>query len=287
MEVSRLYRIWTRTHSLSSVDLDSKITSSVTSNQIGLSQWIRELELQHGGTDGHLKCSNISALRWTPPVKVIWVIRTASLQGLKPPVLFIGVENGPHVKAEICFPWLTKLHSETGVFEVRTCAAPSNSSGPSVTSDWISLCHSLGHYFPPLCHKFYYQFVCFYAANSNHHGYSSSARDGHQGHFTHKTECPWPMHFKHSHRWKRRSLSEFASHYAWGTNGVCECKIDVKSTWIYKDLYMASNGSYLMVTWTIFKSHLFKIRLTQNRRPLWMLTTVDLFYLIICENMHE
>jgi hypothetical protein len=24
----------------------------------------------------------------------------------------------------------------------------------------------------------------------------------------------------------------FTSHYAWGTNGVCECKMDVKSTWI-------------------------------------------------------
>jgi hypothetical protein len=39
-------------------------------------------------------------------------------------------------------------------------------------------------------------------------------------------------HFKHSHRWKRQSCSNFASHYTWGTNGVCECKMDVKSTWI-------------------------------------------------------
>jgi hypothetical protein len=31
---------------------------------------------------------------------------------------------------------------------------------------------------------------------------------------------------------KRRTRSKFASHYAWGTNGVCECKMDVKSTWI-------------------------------------------------------
>ena len=30
---------------------------------------------------------------------------------------------------------------------------------------------------------------------------------------------------------KRRSLSKFALHYAWGTNGVCECKMDVSSTW--------------------------------------------------------
>ena len=30
----------------------------------------------------------------------------------------------------------------------------------------------------------------------------------------------------------KRSWSKFASHYAWGTNGVCECKMDVESTWI-------------------------------------------------------
>ena len=53
-----------------------------------------------------------------------------------------------------------------------------------------------------------------------------------KGHFTHKTEGPLPLHFKHSHWWKRRGQSKFASHYAWGTNGVCECKMDVKSTWI-------------------------------------------------------
>ena len=53
-----------------------------------------------------------------------------------------------------------------------------------------------------------------------------------KGHFTHKTESPWAIHFKHSHWWRKRSRSKFASHYAWGTNGVCECKMDVKSTWI-------------------------------------------------------
>jgi hypothetical protein len=31
---------------------------------------------------------------------------------------------------------------------------------------------------------------------------------------------------------KRRSRSKFASHYTWRTNGVCKCKMDVKSTWI-------------------------------------------------------
>ena len=40
------------------------------------------------------------------------------------------------------------------------------------------------------------------------------------GHFTHEIESPWPLHSKHSHWWKRRSRSKFASHSAWGTNGV-------------------------------------------------------------------
>ena len=52
--------------------------------------------------------------------------------------------------------------------------------------------------------------------------------------FGDKTASPWPRHFKHSHWWKRRSWSKFAPHYTWGTNGVCECKMDVESTWIPK-----------------------------------------------------
>ena len=53
-----------------------------------------------------------------------------------------------------------------------------------------------------------------------------------KGHFTHETESPWPLYFKHSHWWKRRSRSKLASHYTWETNGVSECKMDVESTWI-------------------------------------------------------
>ena len=52
------------------------------------------------------------------------------------------------------------------------------------------------------------------------------------GHFAHETEGPWPLQFKHSRWWKRRSRSKFASRYAWGTDRVSECKVDVKSTWI-------------------------------------------------------
>jgi hypothetical protein len=29
-----------------------------------------------------------------------------------------------------------------------------------------------------------------------------------------------------------QSRSKFVTNYTWGTNGVCECKMDVKSTWI-------------------------------------------------------
>ena len=84
------------------------------------------------------------------------------------------------------------------------------------------------------------------------------------GHFTHETESPWPLHFKHSHWWERRSRSKFTSHYAWGTVGVMwmqdGCKVSM-------DSYMASSGSCFMVTWTIFKDHLLEVGLTQIRRP--------------------
>ena len=44
------------------------------------------------------------------------------------------------------------------------------------------------------------------------------------------------------HWWKRRSWSKFASHYTWGTNGVCECKMYVKSTWHQMDRVSWSLG---------------------------------------------
>ena len=44
-----------------------------------------------------------------------------------------------------------------------------------------------------------------------------------------------------------------------------------------------------MLTWIIFNNHLFDIGLTQNPETmaLQMLTTDDLFYIIICEDLHE
>ena len=77
------------------------------------------------------------------------------------------------------------------------------------------------------------------------------------------------------------------SHYdVWGTNGVRECKMDVK---VYVDSYMASNGSCFMVTWIVLKNHVLEVGLTQNQETmaLWTLTTVDLFYFIMCEGPHE
>jgi hypothetical protein len=62
-------------------------------------------------------------------------------------------------------------------------------------------------------------------------GWDSSVSKS-KGHFTHQTKSPWPLHFKHSHWWKRQSWSKFPSQYACRSNGGCECKTNVKSTWV-------------------------------------------------------
>ena len=55
-----------------------------------------------------------------------------------------------------------------------------------------------------------------------------------------------------------------------------ECKV-------YMDSYMASNGTCFMVTWTIFKSHLLEVGLTQNQETMtfWTLIIVGLSYFIM------
>ena len=56
------------------------------------------------------------------------------------------------------------------------------------------------------------------------------------------------------------------------------------------DSHIASNGSCFLVTWTTFKNHLLEVGLTQNRETmaLQMLTTVvGLFYIIMCEDLHD
>jgi hypothetical protein len=57
---------------------------------------------------------------------------------------------------------------------------------------------------------------------------------------------------------------------------------------VYMDSYMASNGSSFMVIWTM-KNHLLEVGLTQNRETMALrtLTTIDLFYFIMCEDRHE
>ena len=58
---------------------------------------------------------------------------------------------------------------------------------------------------------------------------------------------------------------------------------------VYMDSCMASNESFFMVIWTVCKNHFLKVGLTQNHETmaLRMLTSVDLFYFIMCEDPHE
>jgi hypothetical protein len=58
---------------------------------------------------------------------------------------------------------------------------------------------------------------------------------------------------------------------------------------VYMDSYMASNGPSSMVIWNIFKNHLLEVGLTQDweTMALQTLTTVGLFYFIMCEDLHE
>ena len=57
----------------------------------------------------------------------------------------------------------------------------------------------------------------------------------------------------------------------------------------YMDSYMASNGACFMVTWIVIKNHFLEVSLTQNHETMALrtLTTVDLFYCIMCEDPHE
>jgi hypothetical protein len=77
---------------------------------------------------------------------------------------------------------------------------------------------------------------------------------------------------------KRPSRCKFASHYAWGTNGVCECKMGVK---VYMNSYMASNGSCFMVTWTSFKNQLLEVGSNKIGRPWHSACSQPLIYFIL------
>ena len=84
------------------------------------------------------------------------------------------------------------------------------------------------------------------------------------------------------HWWKRWSWSKFASHYAWGTDGVCECNMDVKSTWIPTWHWMDH------VSWPLglFSKLPLGVGLTQIHETMPLRTTliiVYLLYFVMCE----
>ena len=58
---------------------------------------------------------------------------------------------------------------------------------------------------------------------------------------------------------------------------------------VYLDSYMTLYGSYFMVTWIVFKNRLLNVGLTQNWETMVfrMLTTIALFYFIMCEDPRE
>jgi hypothetical protein len=58
---------------------------------------------------------------------------------------------------------------------------------------------------------------------------------------------------------------------------------------VYMNSYLASNGSRFMVNWIIFQNHLLEVDLTQNQETttLITLTSIDLFYFIMCEDPLE
>jgi hypothetical protein len=68
---------------------------------------------------------------------------------------------------------------------------------------------------------------------------------------------------------------------------------DQQSKWMqdgckfYIESYMASNGSCFMVIWITFKNHLLEVGVTQNWEIMALrnLTTNDLLYLIMCEDL--
>jgi hypothetical protein len=58
---------------------------------------------------------------------------------------------------------------------------------------------------------------------------------------------------------------------------------------VYMDSYMASSGPCFMATSNVFQNHLLEVGLTRNWKTMALrtLTTIDLFYFIMCEDPHE
>ena len=85
-----------------------------------------------------------------------------------------------------------------------------------------------------------------------------------------------------------------------GNGGACPSSLDrtledQRSMWmqdgckVYMDFTWHRMGSCSMVTWTIFKHRLLEVGLTQNRENVAFrtLTTVDLLYFNMCEDLYE
>ena len=156
--------------------------------------------------------------------------------------------NSTIPEARILFLW------QTGSYRTHWAGA-----GPRINSSQISISilplspFSVVRSPVHLESRFYPFFSCF-CTKSNARGESRLVVTGEpaEGHFTHETESPWPLHFKHSCWWKRQSRSKFASHYAWGTNGVYMWMHD--GCKVYMVFYMALNGSCFMVIWTFLET---------------------------------
>ena len=88
--------------------------------------------------------------------------------------------------------------------------------------------------------------------------------------------------------WIGRSWSKFKVHFTLDgpTEGVCECKMDIKSTWT-PAWHRLDHVSWSLGSFS--KNHFLEVRLTQNRETmaLRMFIIVDLFYFIMREDPHE
>ena len=103
-----------------------------------------------------------------------------------------------------------------------------------------------------------------------------------KGHFTHETEGPQPLHFKHSRLVEKAKLVQVCLR----TNTVSKCKMDVEYTW------SLTWDQVDNVSWSLglfLENHLLEVGLTQNRKTMALqkLPTINLFYFIMCEDLHE
>jgi hypothetical protein len=115
-------------------------------------------------------------------------------------------------------------------------------------------------------------------------------------HESHKVTSKGPLH---THDWKPVTITlQALSLLANAERVQVRFTLRLRDQWsmwmqdgceVYVDSYMALNRACFMLTWTIFQNHLLDVGLTQNRQTIALrtLTTVDIFYYIMCENPHE